>query len=216
MRKRLLVPARDPRPSIRRLRRLLRVRKEVLAVSRGRIRGFWGSPSSAGFDSAPSVRIFIPRTPPAFPRNWHRRVFVPMGYAGEAARLLLVFSRGGALIAPSRHPDEIPCVSFEIDPHLPAFPVRADSGDSGMMAEPVASLKNIEFPKNSIKLDKFTGFFDKFTGYFRELFSWEMTPRNRGAGEFCHDRAGPAMTANAGSCGGGNPPGALCTGARVL
>ena len=94
-----------------------------------------------------------------------------MGYAGEAARLLLVFSRGGAPIALSRHPGEIPCVPFEIDPHLPAIAVRADSGDSGMMAKPVASLKNIEFLKNSIKLDKFTGFFDKLTGYFRELFS---------------------------------------------
>ncbi len=34
-------------------------------------------------------------------------------------------------------------------------------GDFRMMAEPVASLKNMEFPKNSINIDKFTGFFDK-------------------------------------------------------
>ena len=70
-----------------------------------------------------------------------------------------------------------------------------------MMAKPVASLENMEFLKNSINIDKLTGFFDKLTGYFRELFSWEKAPRNRGAGGFCHDRPGPAVTANAEKCG---------------
>ena len=52
---------------------------------------------------------------------------------------------GEALITPSRHPDEIPCVSFETDAHLPAIAVRADSGDSGMMAKPTGAFENIEF-----------------------------------------------------------------------
>ena len=38
--------------------------------------------------------------------------------------------------------------------HLPAFAVRADSGDSGMMRIPVASLADMEFPKNSINSAK--------------------------------------------------------------
>ena len=40
-----------------------------------------------------------------------------------------------------------------------------------MMAEPGASLENIEFLKNTINIDKLTGYFDKLSGYFRELFS---------------------------------------------
>ena len=44
------------------------------------------------------------------------------------------------------------------------------------MAEPIASLENIEFPKNSINIDKFTGFFDKLTNIFEgkceELRGW--------------------------------------------
>ncbi len=110
-------------------------------------------------------------------------VFASMGYAGEAARLLLVFSRGGAPITPSRSPDKIPCVSFEIDPHLPAFGVHADSGDSGMIAKLIASLKDMEFPKNSINIDKFSGFFGKLPTNFR--------------GE---------MRGIAGMCAGENPP----------
>ena len=47
-------------------------------------------------------------------------------------------------------------------PHLPAFAVRADSGDSGMMVAPIGLSGDTEFPKNSINFDKFTGFFDKF------------------------------------------------------
>ena len=35
-----------------------------------------------------------------------------------------------------------------------------------MMTEPVASLENMEFPKNSIKFNKFTGFFDKLLKIF--------------------------------------------------
>ena len=38
--------------------------------------------------------------------------------------------------------------------HFPAFPNRADSGDSGMMAEPGASLEGMEFPKISINSGK--------------------------------------------------------------
>ena len=54
-----------------------------------------------------------------------------------------------------------------------------------------AAFENKEFLKNSINIDKFTGYFDKLTGYFRELFSWTLTPRNPGAGEYCHDRPVP-------------------------
>ena len=117
--------------------------------------------------------------------------FALMGYAGEAARLLLSFSRGGALTAPSRRPDEILHVSFEIDPHLPAIAVALPGARARMMAKPGASFENIEFLKISINTDKLTGFFCKLSGYFRELFSWEMTPRNPGAGGFCHDRPAP-------------------------
>ena len=53
-------------------------------------------------------------------------------------------------------------------PHLPAFGVRADSGDSGMMVKRLGAFGDKEFPKNSIKLDKFTGYFDKLTMFFRK------------------------------------------------
>ncbi len=46
--------------------------------------------------------------------------------------------------------------------HLPAFARHAREGDFGMMAEPIASFGEKEFRKNSINIDKFTGFFDKF------------------------------------------------------
>ena len=39
-------------------------------------------------------------------------------------------------------------------PHLPVFPVRADSGDSGMIAKPTGSFGPGEFLKISIKFDK--------------------------------------------------------------
>ena len=39
--------------------------------------------------------------------------------------------------------------------HFPAFPNRADSGDSGMMVAPGASLADMEFLKISINSDKF-------------------------------------------------------------
>ena len=55
------------------------------------------------------------------------------------------FSRGGAVIAPSRQSGQNSLRLVRNAAHLPAIAVRADSGDSGMMAEPVASFKNIEF-----------------------------------------------------------------------
>ena len=69
-----------------------------------------------------------------------------------------------------------------------------------MMAEPIASLADIEFPKNSIKIDKLTGFFRKF----REIFEGKCAqmqadahaktdsgarippPPHPCAGKFCH------------------------------
>ena len=69
--------------------------------------------------------------------------------------------------APSR-PESAPgrsdfgVAAIEPRAHLPAFAVRAGSGDSGKMVEPIAPFKDIEFPKNSINIDKLTGFFDKF------------------------------------------------------
>ena len=43
----------------------------------------------------------------------------------------------------------------------------AHEGDSGTTAEPIASIEDMEFPKNSINIDKFTGFFDKFLKIFK-------------------------------------------------
>ena len=76
-----------------------------------------------------------------------------MEYAGEAVRRPSFF---GLVEQPPREPGPT-----EPRAHFPAFDNRAASGDSGMMAEPIASLAGIEFPENSINLDKFTGFFDK-------------------------------------------------------
>ena len=53
---------------------------------------------------------------------------------------------GEALITPSRHPVEILYVSFEINPHLPAFAVALPGARARMMAKPGVSLENIEFP----------------------------------------------------------------------
>ena len=112
---------------------------------------------------------------------------------------------GESLTASSRRPAEIPCVSLETNPHFPAIAVAPPGARTCMMAKPGASFGNMEFPKNSINIDKFTGFFDKLSGYFRELFSLEMTPRNPGAGRFCHERPAPPCRQTRGiarSCGG--------------
>ncbi len=59
---------------------------------------------------------------------------------------------GEALIAPSQHPDEILCVSFEINPHFPAFAVALPGARTRMMAKPGTSLGADGI---SIKFDKY-------------------------------------------------------------
>ena len=95
---------------------------------------------------------------------------------------------GAALTTPSRGPDENSLRLPRNHPHLPAIAIALTGARARMMTKPGASLENMEFLKIQIKSDKLTGFFDKLTGYFRELFSWEMAPRNPGAGESCHNR----------------------------
>ena len=117
--------------------------RRSVTYEKSSVPGFFNGPSSAGFNSAPSTRVFIPR---ATARIWSHRA------CGN------VDARPGFI------------------PHLPAFPARAGSGDSGMMVEPIALLENMEFPKNSINIDKLTGFFDKLTNIFEgkceELRGW--------------------------------------------
>ena len=141
---------------------------------------------------------------------------------------------------------------------LPAFAVGADSGDSGIMAEPAASLPDTEtlpgrvkrsligrvkpfligrvkrsllarakpfligrvlYPKISINIDKFTGFFDKLSrgnagncgarmradAHAKTGSGGRVPPRNPGAVEFCHGQLVTRrrkMRGFAGSCGG--------------
>ena len=44
---------------------------------------------------------------------------------------------------------------------FPAFAGTRERENAGIMAEPIASLEDKEFPKIWINSDKFTGFFDK-------------------------------------------------------
>ena len=106
----------SPRPSIRRLRRLLRVRKKAFSICRDRKRNFFNNPSSVKID------------PP------------------QGALPLQAVSTGST--------------------QFPAFAL------AGSQSRPVWRWRNLarteprEFPKNSININKFTGFFGKLLNIF--------------------------------------------------
>ena len=125
-------------------------------------RDFFNRSLSGGLFQQPSLlrpglafyRDSLPDARHAFPRICRRRVFASTGYAGEAARRPSLPGRAEELPpAPFRLGQSIPPFSVGIDlphrskwlspvgtkAHLPAFAVRAYSGECGMMVAPLNS-----------------------------------------------------------------------------
>ena len=144
---------------------------------------------------------FPPRSTPshAFARN-----------CGAGRRGAREYTEGLACggISPSRGgPAPPPPIGIDLPgrgrpPHFPAFAGTGEEENAGIMAEPIASLEDKEFPKNSINTDKLTGFFDKFLKI--KFLGFDAAESGRRG--ILPRSAGPAMTANAGSCGDGIPP----------
>ena len=144
------------------LRRLLRVRKEVLAVSRGRIRGFFNSSLSGGSSNSPSPVSSIPPSPvgfdltaSAFPRICGYGPPAGIRYPGAqgspsgTGRFPMLAAAGvsGEHRDGSRRKGDAAMISG----------LRTGLPERGAQAQ----IPRSEFPKNSINFDKFTGFFDK-------------------------------------------------------
>ena len=89
------------------------------------------------------------------------------GDSGTSARSSL--PRGGANSCHSIIGRVKPFSSVRFEHALACIYETRTQGGFAMMAKPIGSFGDKEFPKNSINIDKFTGFFDKLPEIFGEI-----------------------------------------------